>query len=298
MKRLPLNMMRYIRDSSGNPTRKYHSVNGENFNGSIDELVLEKIGSSCQDLKISHIIYKTPEFLKNIFKSFKMLKKLSLHRVQLDFDDDIELSDNELTLKKLEMVQADHRILNFLCSVQILNLEITDGHNRKDEESLVKFMLHQTKLESLTIENLSDGTSVLFNNSSNFRFKLKKLSTLFSRIPDIEKFQENFISFLRPFQYSLTQLNVEGSLSSPIYKFIVSNMSCIQQLEINVNELPQENSFYNLLSPNQSLKILKLNGTSPKTTSTVSKKFCFIIQALENCRWLTPIASWPTTCFM
>lgn len=265
MRRLPLNFVRYAADP-GKIMRKYHTIKIEHLDDFSDLKMLSDIGEVCQQLTVSHFVVISPDILYIISSSFKLLSKLSLIRLKIDFQERINPIVNGLTLQKIELIQTDHNVLDYLSNTQVLNLEIIDASNRSDNDSLQNFLSHQTKLENLTIENLAEGSSALFNadSSRNFSFKLKKLSTLFSHIIDVDKFDVNFISFLKLHQNNLKQMKVEGSLSPQIYKFIVANMNCIEELEMNVNELPQEISFYDHLSKSRSLQILKLNGTITK----------------------------------
>lgn len=269
MKLLPLNFMRYARDP-GAILRNYYSLKIEHLDESVDSTVLSSmttVASCCQSLKISYSTFTNSESFAVIFNSLKLLKELILVRVEIAFDGEIENFDRKLKLKKLELVQVDHKILKFMTNIQVVKLAVIDGNNRTDGEALVNFLSHQNFLESLAIENLSHGASVLFDNdeSRQFRFKLTKLSTLFSHIHNMEMFDVNFTSFLKLHETTLKQLKVEGSLSPQIYKFIVANFKSIDELEINVGELPQESSFYDHLKPNRSLSILKLNGTVTKS---------------------------------
>lgn len=268
MKRLPLDLMRYSKDA-GRLSRNYNTIKIEHFDESIDLSCLEEIGDHVQRLLISHSIFKNPRSFQDIFKSLTLLNEIELRRVLLESTQDCAVVHGRcrLTLKKLELVLVDHKLLNLLPNFQVLNLEMTDATNRTDSESLVSFLSLQHKLESLTIENLSDDASVLFttDNSSKIKFKLKKLSTLFSHTRDLQFFETNFVLFLKRHEDTLKKMKVEGSLSQGIYKCIVTRCQVLNELELRVSELPQESSFYDYLKPNQSLRTLKLNGTITKS---------------------------------
>lgn len=105
----------------------------------------------------------------------RLLRKMILVRVQLDSNDKImPLDDVTLVITELQITQCDHRILNFFPKLQAHRLEIIDGHNKTDSQALCKFISQQKVLESLTIENLADGSGALFGNyDSKFNFELK-----------------------------------------------------------------------------------------------------------------------------
>ena len=275
-----MSFSKYIKDRE-NITRSYHSIRIERLDSMHNLNLIPEFSSHLQNLCISQTTIKNPAMLKKMLECLKLLKTLAFTRVQIEPEMDVHQDfpitsskvlnsrleipsdDLKLTLKKLSMVQVDHRIIKFLPDYQVKNLEITDGTNRTDFGYLINFIRSQRKLDSLTIENLSDSPSALFEDEKyrEINFKLKNLSILFSHIRDVDKFDENFVSFLKFQVASLEKLKVEGSLSLKVFKFIVGNFHAMKELEINVNELPQENSFYDFLGSNCTLRILKLNGT-------------------------------------
>lgn len=263
MAHLPLNYLRYIKDPE-KLMRNFCAVRLEHLNDDVDLTAFSSLGEFIQHLTVSHCTFTNPKSLRLIFGNLKLLKNLVISRVVIDSKDVPDTSPaHEITLKKLSLVQADHRLLKYLSGMQVIDLEIVDSTNRTDRRSIVKFLSRQKKLTSLTIENLSDNECALFefDASHEFTFKLKKLSTLFSHIRDVEKFDANFNAFMRLHLNTLEKLKVEGLLSPRICRMVISSLRNIVELEINVGELPQESSFYDVLKPNHNLKVLKLNGT-------------------------------------
>lgn len=246
--------------------RNFCSVKLEHLNDNINLDSYKKLGEFVQHLTVTHSTFSNLRGLEVIFGNLRLLKNLVISRVVIDLEDvpaPDSLPKHKITLKKISLVQADHRLLKYLSNIQVIDLEIVDASNQTDSESIVEFLSLQKKLESLTIENLSDNECALFqfDASKRFTFKLKRLSTLFSHIRDVEKFDMNFIAFMKLHLDSLEKLKVEGLLSPQICRIIISSLHNIVELEINLGELPQESSFYDVLKPNGSLRILKLNGT-------------------------------------
>lgn len=262
MRKLPIIYSRFS-EYSGEITRNYHSLKIEHSHENFDFTKFEAICSNIQSLEISHSTFKNNDNIKTTFGCLKLLNNVKLVQVKADCEIGDEPQKFSLTLKKLEWIQTDHRLLNALSHVQVLNFAIIDANNRTNTESLVKFLALQNKLNSLALENLVEGSSGLFDKdeSKHFKFKLKTLSTLFSRIPDVESFELNFISFLKLQADTLRSLKVEGSLPCRILKYMIAELINIEELEVSLNELPLENSFYDSLKPNLNLKTLKLNGT-------------------------------------
>lgn len=264
MEKLLLNLTKYTKDPERFPLiRKYFSVKIEHYAADEEIEVIKEIGNSIQRLTISHTVFEHAKVLRDIFGSLKILKTLSLIRVQINIDDEIEPENFPLTLEKVEMIQVDHKVLKQLQNFQLLNLVMIDVSNKQDSESLVKFLSSQKKLESMTIESLLDDEGVLFDfdYSKNFSFKLKKFSVLYSHVRNMETFEKNFVAFLKLHERNMKKLKVEGNLSQHIYKFIMTNMKILEEVEVNVGGLPQEASFYDVFAANRSLKIFKLNGT-------------------------------------
>lgn len=266
--------------------RNYHSVKIENIDENADFTRFKAVGENVQSLEITHSTFRDIQSIREIFGSLRLLDNVKLVRVKVDCEIEDEPLNTSLTLKRLELVQVDHRLLNLLSNVQVISLEIIDANNRTDTESLVKFIAFQKKLNCLTIENLTEGSSMFdgmfdANESKNFKFKLKRLSTLFSHIRNIEKFEVNFISFLKPHVDSLRKVRVEGSLSPKVLKYMIAKLNIVEELEVNVNELPQESSFYDSLKQNRSLKTLRLNGTITRSNLYAFKG---IISHYQNIR--------------
>lgn len=267
MRKLPLSFTKFSLEP-GNLMRNYHSLKIERP-VILDFEIVDGIEDHLQSLNISQTTLKNSEIFKAFFEKLKLLNILVLSRIQIDVDKEatevIKLPPvKERHLKKLEMTQVDHRLLSLIPVFQVLELEIIDGNNNGDSEAMTNFLQSQNKLKSLTIENLSDAPSAIFEagRKLEINFKLTKLSVLFSNIRNVDKFDENFISFLRTQATSLKKLKVEGSLSPNVYKFIVKTCETLEELEININELPQEHSFYNfIIGTNVVLKTLRLNGT-------------------------------------
>lgn len=263
MESLPLNLARYTRDPEKFPLlRNYFFVKIEHFAGDDELEAIELIGPSAQKLSISHIIFNHTDNLRIIFESLKLLKVLILYRIQMNCDDDMKISDHQRTLEKLELDQVDHKVLKCFHNLQVLNLEIIDASNQRDSESMVTFLSSQKKLESMSIENISETEMVLFSNddSNKFSFRLKNFSVLNMRVRNMETFEVNFIKFLKLHERSMRKFKIEGCLSQQIYKFVTKSFNVLEELQLNLEELPQETSFYDALKPNRSLKILKLNG--------------------------------------
>lgn len=247
--------------------RNYYSLKIERP-AILDFEKLDGIENHLQSLTVSYTTLKNTNDLRIFLEKSKLLTTLVLIRVQIDGDNDADEDIKtalieENILKKFEMIQVDHRILNHIPDFQVINFDIIDGKNTCDSNALTCFLGKQKKLKSLTLENLSDAPSAIFETDRklDINFQLKKLSVLFSSIRNVDKFEENFIPFLRTQATSLKKLKVEGSLSPNVYKFIVKNCENLDELEINVNEVPQENSFYSFLGSNVNLKTLKLNST-------------------------------------
>jgi hypothetical protein len=265
MKNLPLNVSKYSKDKSHQLQRNYFWIKIEYSTFGEEELeVVKQVGASVQKLTICHITFKSPEHLQSLLDHLKLLKILILIRVELDFAGEITAPEYGTTLDKLEAIQINHRVFQYLKNHQVLNFEITDGFNARNPKSLVEFLKEQRKLESMSIENLSNDSCALFGhteNSIDFAFRLKRLSVLYSHIRDVEVFEAKFTDFLRLHEESLREMKVEGSLPHQIYKIMLMKLSNVVDLEVNVGELPQEISFYDGLPQNRKLKVLRLNRT-------------------------------------
>lgn len=251
--------MRHSSDP-GKLLRNYHSVKFDHFDDNVDFETFIKIGKSIQCLTISSVTFTNPQSLRRIFYSLKILKKLSL--IKVSSGGELESVDLPSTLMKLELTEVDHLILKYF-AFEVLELEIIDANNRTDEQSLANFLARQNNLEILTIENLSGGANVLFDNdnSSKFIFKLNQLSMLSSQNHVDEQSDANLGKFLKLHKDTIKQLKVKGSFSHQTYKTAIETFKNLQELEINVSELPQEISFYDFLNPNRCLRLMKLNGT-------------------------------------
>lgn len=264
MKKLTLNYDNFASHSTN--LRNYHSLLIQHVAGKIDkDKGLYDILSSIQDLKMSNCWVDDLDELETFLNYIPLIRKIAFTRVRLVRLPALirhkPLPGKKLTLKKLSLIQTDHYILKFLSHFQVLTLQITDANNYTCRESLVNFLMQQKKLEALTMEELIDRKNVLFDEPiENVHFKLKFLSILFSRSHN-DKFYENFKGFMRHHCDSLTRLKIDGSIPNTIYKCIVTQFWQLEDLEINVGELPQDVSFYGQLKMNERLTKLTLNGT-------------------------------------
>ncbi|CAG9797400.1 unnamed protein product [Chironomus riparius] len=273
MRMLPLKYSSIIQ-SDEMFVHNFHSLNIQHIsNVNFSKSIFEALGNTVQCIEISYCIL-SPRDLKVISSSFINLNFLSLTKVKLfkdpvESESDILTNEKSLILNKLILLKVDHEILDYMQSIQSQKIEIIDCHeNAVNQESLINFISHQKHLTSLNIGEMNYNINVFFHqNIAEFcKFRLKKFHSLFcSNHSHVHQFEDNFISFLESQSKNLENVKISGrSLPPSIYKFVVSSLINMHTLEIDASSVPQENSFYENMARNLSIKSLIIYSTVTK----------------------------------
>jgi len=271
MKMLPLKYSKL--EQSEKFFHNFHSLNIQHINDvNFSKTIFEQgLGNTVQCIEISYCIL-SPRDLKAISDNFVNLNFLSLTKVKLLKDPEESesvIASKELIVNKIIMLKVDHEILDYMGNIQSYELEIIDSHeNAVNQESLINFISHQKHLTSLNVGEMNYNINVFFhqNISECCKFKLKKFHSLFcSNHSHVPQFEDNFISFLQSQSKSLVDVKISGrNLPQIIYKFVIGSLTNLYTLEIEANSIPQENSFYENMARNLSIKSLIIYSTVTK----------------------------------
>lgn len=184
-----------------------------------------------------------------------------------------------LPLRKLKHVKVSGcnlKVLKLFSASQITSLEI-DTFGKED--FLKDFLSEQLKLEELKVESNGSEFTKFFQNDfplNQKSYRLKRLSIRCSNDRKVSRpIEANFINFLTIHACSLQELEIMGTMSEEIYKFIFTQLRSLKKLSVDVRQLPSSGEFYEFLRPAESIKELTLTEKCTEENTVGNVLGCF-----------------------
>lgn len=264
-------------------TRIYHTIVIRQSNKSFTHAtvrLLQQHGSQLRHFKFSkaHVPHA-----RELFDCTPLLETLELIDVALN---PIE-KDNphqRITLPVLKHMKffstepTEDYLDNFedVTALESFNLNVTEV---VDRDMIIRFLMKQAKLTTLTIGCHMDDNFFTANDLTAFPFKLKKLN-LEADIIKPKASQESFEGFMRAHRKTLTMLKIEQEISTDFYEIVLKQLNHLTNLEIHVTNLPNEKSFFCCLSPLTTVRCLKLQGRFKR--HDIAKMFFSLFPAVTD----------------
>lgn len=202
------------------------------------------------------------EDLMKILAKMPLLETLNL-RCLSDCSDENRSKIPVLSLPRLKQLEIALEFREFLQYFDVKTLtKLRIGYLISGDDDacyhpfIVDLLRKNRNLESLTVCNIFSKIS-----ESYFEFHLKHLSASFQ---NTESFEKNFSTFLISQASSLeslefeeiSKLNQTSLYSEGVVKTIITKLYRLSTLRIDIANLPENQDFYENLSPNTSLKSL------------------------------------------
>lgn len=225
--------------------------------------VFQKFGPKLRSLKISNL--KIDDFtLREVLQSSSHLEELFLSEVTIIRKLSTVNPINVVSLKSLTLQHCDWFIFKFFSKSQVTSLTINNYMNEGIRSYLVHFLSKQNGLKELTLHGTS--SRVLFqhndiNENCNYNLNTFQMGRGFGRNSDSVNI--NIVNFLNLNAETLKNVEISVPNCEHISAFILTNLSNITSLTLDVRGLPRDNTFYQALvqeEPNQQLEALKLCG--------------------------------------
>lgn len=134
---------------------------------------------------------------------------------------------------------------------------------------LIDYLSKQTRLEELALRNFRDYDCAEYNTPidadklSSIQFPLKRLAIDTQDYDDMLQSEENTIRFLKKFDH-LEHLQIGKRFPDSVYELIFKTFLKLKTLIVNINHAPSEDSFYQNLRPNGSVKKIFVRGYSSR----------------------------------
>lgn len=214
---------------------------------------------SLKLMEISFGYFRCHSFME-ILSSMENLETLNIRNSSLQTTDVVTV----VPLKRLKHVKLNGcswKILQLLSASSIVSLEVQ--HTCGNNDHFKKFLSTQSTLETLKIEGFSLGIAKLFKDdlsSDSAMFQLKKFKFGGSNSKEIitAEAESNFIKFLKTHGKYLQEIEVNGQVSPRILTFIITQLTTLEKLLLDVQYIPSEKHFYTYLRPSKSIKALTL----------------------------------------
>jgi hypothetical protein len=221
--------------------------------------VVEAHHLSLKSMEIWFSYFHSHLFME-ILSSMENLETLTLRNSSFLTTNDVTFNAPK-HLRHLKLNGGSWNILEFLSSASIFSLKAE--HTCGDIEPLKTFLSTQTRLETLALEGRSMNIAKLFKNdltSEDAKFQLKtlKLSDFKTDATIDDKAETNFLKFLKTHGKNLREIEVKAKLTPKIYEYIITKLTSLEKLLLDVQNLPFQKEFYTYLRPSKCIKELTL----------------------------------------
>lgn len=218
-----------------------------------------KIGGTIKELSLYECDMSQHEFL-NLMACFPSVKKLSIDCCSLFYPMKKLNQKAELTELKELSIKGDVSLLdNISCQLEELNASQLDDDGQK---YLVNFLNGQGELKSLSLHYIADMFS---QNICDKDIGLQPTFNLrFLSLSSISFVDETQLLKLLERAHACESLHLGFEVPRIALQYALNNCDELLCLSIDVEHLPNK-SFYYGLKPNNSLKVLLMNGQLDST---------------------------------
>ncbi|XP_037041648.1 uncharacterized protein LOC119078259 [Bradysia coprophila] len=194
-------------------------------------------------------------------------------------DDDVRL-DHVLPavkkLKNLEIFCWDQRIIKCFRKAKLNTLIIREEIRSEHYGSMIEFLSSQEMLTSLTAVStwILDEVGRL-NVPIPFRLTELRITHNYDEI------SSDYLSiFVRSQAQNLREIEMGWHIPSSVYECVFASMTKLNKLSVMVDDLPQDNDFYERLQENASIRTIKLLDSELNESQFVDK----FLKKLPNIR--------------
>lgn len=189
-------------------------------------------------------------------------------------------------LKTLELVGSEYSIVKCFQKAKLTTIKVLNSsHDHSlDSKPFEDFLKSQEMLTKLAFHTVHHDTSTLFrteNLNSPMPFHLTQLSLQHIRLQESPDDYNNLLKFLKPQAKTMKILELGRSFPSFVLEFVFANMTKLHTLSLLMNELPEDETFYERLEENRSVKDL-IFLDSIRLKDSHLKCFCDFLQKLPN----------------
>lgn len=214
--------------------------------------------SSVDAAKLSMLLKKMPLLERMDFHPFFAVVEGKLEENKVDL----------LKLKHLHIEPTNCKMLWFFNTQQCEKLQIVGYRppNGEDLDDIKSFLKRNETLKSLELNESTFKSIFAEVNDLSYKFCLEHFEM---HQPSFvgELISTNFNQFLISQSATLKSLNLFGAmnLSLCVYETIFNSLKSLQTLVLNASYLPEDDSFYANINPNESLKNLTFYKNIPST---------------------------------